>query len=85
MKFSFGVKHVVVGLIKFYQVFLSPLFPSSCRFHPTCSEYAKEAVQCHGPIKGLWLAARRLLRCRPFGPGGFDPVPLIERKEKIRV
>ena len=83
MKPAFGINHIVVGLIRFYQVFLSPIFPSSCRFHPTCSEYAKEAVEFHGVTKGLWLAMRRLIRCRPFGPGGFDPVPLVEPKQKV--
>lgn len=58
-----------------YQVLISPLLPSSCRFYPTCSEYAREAVLRYGVLKGSWLALRRLLRCRPFGPEGFDPVP----------
>ncbi|MGC8907302.1 MAG: membrane protein insertion efficiency factor YidD [Desulfomonilaceae bacterium] len=68
-------KRVLVGVIRFYQVFLSPLFPSACRFYPTCSEYAILAVVRHGPFKGVWLAVKRLARCRPFGPGGYDPVP----------
>lgn len=83
MKSAFGIKHILIGLIRFYQVFLSPMFPSSCRFHPTCSEYAKEAVESHGAIKGLWLATRRLLKCRPFGPGGFDPVPIEDRNKRM--
>lgn len=65
----------LVALIRSYQLLLSPLFPSSCRFFPTCSEYAKEAVVAHGVLKGSWLVFRRLLKCRPFGPGGYDPVP----------
>uniref|UniRef100_A0A7C4AT25 Putative membrane protein insertion efficiency factor n=1 Tax=Desulfomonile tiedjei TaxID=2358 RepID=A0A7C4AT25_9BACT len=68
-------KRVLVGVIRFYQVFLSPLFPSACRFYPTCSEYAILAVVRYGPAKGAWLAVKRLVRCRPFGPGGYDPVP----------
>ncbi len=61
--------------IRFYQRFISPLTPPSCRFTPTCSQYAIEALRKHGPLKGLWLAARRLLRCHPWGGSGYDPVP----------
>lgn len=61
--------------IKFYQKFISPLTPPSCRFTPTCSQYALEALRKHGPIKGLWLAIRRILRCHPWGGSGYDPVP----------
>ncbi|MGD9505885.1 MAG: membrane protein insertion efficiency factor YidD [Syntrophobacteraceae bacterium] len=60
--------------IRFYQLFLSPLKRPSCRFIPTCSEYAYEAIQIYGPIKGLHLSLMRLLRCHPFHPGGYDPV-----------
>jgi putative membrane protein insertion efficiency factor len=62
-------------LIKFYRVAISPLKPPSCRFYPTCSAYAYEAITKYGPLKGLWLAIKRLLRCHPMNPGGFDPVP----------
>jgi putative membrane protein insertion efficiency factor len=62
-------------LIKFYRLFISPLFPPSCRFYPTCSAYAYEAVTRYGAFKGSWLAAKRILRCHPLNPGGFDPVP----------
>ncbi|MBQ4235733.1 MAG: membrane protein insertion efficiency factor YidD [Treponema sp.] len=62
-------------LIRFYQVFISPLFPACCRYTPTCSQYALEAIQKHGPIKGLYLAIRRILRCNPYHQGGYDPVP----------
>ncbi|MEW6138624.1 MAG: membrane protein insertion efficiency factor YidD [Thermodesulfobacteriota bacterium] len=65
----------MVALIRVYQVLISPLFPTSCRFYPTCSEYARLAVTKYGVFKGSLLACRRLLRCRPFGPCGFDPVP----------
>lgn len=61
--------------IRFYQRFISPLTPPSCRFTPTCSQYAVEALQKHGPVKGLYLAARRILRCHPWGGHGYDPVP----------
>jgi putative membrane protein insertion efficiency factor len=62
-------------LIRGYQRLLSPLLPPSCRFYPSCSQYALEAVNRHGALKGTWLAARRLARCHPFNAGGFDPVP----------
>jgi putative membrane protein insertion efficiency factor len=60
--------------IRQYKRFLSPLLPPACRFHPTCSVYAVEAIEVHG-LYGLWLAVRRIARCHPFNPGGFDPVP----------
>ncbi|MBR5396119.1 MAG: membrane protein insertion efficiency factor YidD [Bacteroidaceae bacterium] len=61
--------------IRFYQRCISPLTPPSCRFTPTCSQYAIEALRKYGPFKGLWLALRRLLRCHPLGGSGYDPVP----------
>ena len=64
-----------VLLIKFYQLFISPLTPPSCRYTPTCSQYALEAFRKHGPLKGLYLTVRRLLRCHPWGGSGYDPVP----------
>lgn len=64
-----------VTLIKLYQYLLSPWVGSHCRFYPTCSEYAKAAIETHGVLHGSWLAARRLLRCHPWHPGGADPVP----------
>lgn len=65
----------LVTLIRGYKRFLSPLLPPSCRFQPTCSEYAAEAVSRFGALRGSWLALRRLGRCHPFNRGGFDPVP----------
>ena len=62
--------------IRFYRSAISPLLPSSCRFHPSCSAYALEALETHGPWRGLWLTMRRLGRCHPFHPGGLDPVPV---------
>ena len=74
-----GVKAVLsfpfVLLIKFYQVCISPLKPASCRFTPTCSQYAVEAFRKYGPLKGFYLAAKRILRCHPWGGSGYDPVP----------
>jgi len=61
--------------IRFYRKFISPLTPPSCRFTPTCSQYAIEAITKHGPFKGGWLAIKRVLRCRPGGGSGYDPVP----------
>jgi uncharacterized protein len=68
------VRTISIGLIRFYQYFISPLLPPRCRFYPSCSQYALEAIECHGLPRGLYLALRRLLRCHPFHPGGFDPV-----------
>lgn len=65
----------LIAPIRLYQRFLSPLLPPSCRYSPTCSAYAVEALQRHGPVKGLWLAARRIGRCHPWGASGYDPVP----------
>ncbi|MBP5548088.1 MAG: membrane protein insertion efficiency factor YidD [Bacteroidales bacterium] len=61
--------------IKFYQQCISPFTPAMCRYTPTCSQYAKEAIMKYGPIKGGWLALKRILRCNPFGGSGYDPVP----------
>jgi putative membrane protein insertion efficiency factor len=66
---------VLVLLVRGYQVSISPLLPSSCRYFPSCSAYAIQALERHGALKGSWLAARRILRCHPFTPGGYDPVP----------
>ncbi|GAA1873410.1 hypothetical protein GCM10009836_63020 [Pseudonocardia ailaonensis] len=65
----------LIGAVRFYQRFISPALPPTCRFYPSCSAYALEAVQVHGAAKGTWLAVRRLLRCHPWHPGGVDPVP----------
>ncbi len=71
---SIAQRAAVFGLL-FYKVSISPLLPSCCKFYPTCSLYAKEAIERHGVTRGLGLALRRVLRCRPFAPGGHDPVP----------
>jgi putative membrane protein insertion efficiency factor len=68
-------QHVVLFLLILYKGFISPLFAGSCRFVPSCSEYAREAVITYGVVKGSWLAARRIARCRPLGRYGLDPVP----------
>ena len=68
-------QNAAVLCLLFYKASISPLFPTFCKFHPTCSMYAKEAIERHGVARGLSLTLRRLLRCRPFSPGGIDPVP----------
>ena len=64
-----------VLLVKFYQVAISPFFPASCRYSPTCSNYTLEALEKHGPFKGGWLAVKRIFSCHPWGGKGYDPVP----------
>jgi putative membrane protein insertion efficiency factor len=74
MKFEFGAK-LAIYLVKFYKFFISPLFPPSCRFYPSCSDYSIQAFSKYGFLKGLWLTMKRILRCNPFNPGGIDEVP----------
>jgi uncharacterized protein len=74
------MKVLLLGLIEGYRAFISPLFPPNCRFQPTCSEYAMEAIARFGSLQGSWLAARRITRCHPFNPGGYDPVPAKPNK-----
>ncbi|MDR7415596.1 MAG: membrane protein insertion efficiency factor YidD [Armatimonadota bacterium] len=69
------VGNLLILGIRAYQRLISPLLPRTCRFVPSCSEYAAQAIQAHGPLRGAWLALRRLSRCHPFHPGGYDPVP----------
>jgi putative membrane protein insertion efficiency factor len=66
---------ICIGLIRIYQYGISPILPRTCRYAPSCSDYASEAIARHGAILGCWLAARRLLRCHPWGGHGYDPVP----------
>ena len=68
------MRKIVIGNLRVYKRFVSPLLPSACRFHPTCSEYMIEAVSKYGAARGVWMGTRRLLRCHPFHQGGFDPV-----------
>jgi putative membrane protein insertion efficiency factor len=69
------MKWLLIGIIRFYQRFVSPLTPPTCRFYPTCSQYGLEAIKRFGFFKGGYLAAVRILKCQPFHSGGFDPVP----------
>ena len=68
------MRFILVLLLKFYKAIISPLLPPSCRFSPTCSEYAREAIERYGAFRGGWMGIRRLSRCHPFNPGGYDPV-----------
>ncbi|EGQ21471.1 membrane protein insertion efficiency factor YidD [Sporosarcina newyorkensis] len=76
------LKKVLLLGIRFYQKFISPMFPPSCRFYPTCSHYGVEAIETHGALKGSWLAVKRILKCHPFHEGGFDPVPMKKSRKK---
>jgi putative membrane protein insertion efficiency factor len=69
------VTALAIGVVRAYQILLGPLAGGACRFHPSCSEYAVEAIATHGPLRGLWLALARLARCHPFARAGVDPVP----------
>jgi putative membrane protein insertion efficiency factor len=73
------MKKIIIAIliipIKIYKYVISPILPRACRYTPTCSEYAVEALKKHGPIKGLWLAIKRILSCNPWGGHGYDPVP----------
>ncbi|AEK74524.1 membrane protein insertion efficiency factor YidD [Rickettsia conorii subsp. heilongjiangensis] len=73
---------ILLLLLRFYQYFISPLLGNNCRFHPTCSEYAKEAISMHGSIKGLWLTFKRIIKCQPFCDDGYDTVPISIKNSK---
>jgi putative membrane protein insertion efficiency factor len=69
------MKSFLVGVVRVYQLWVGPLLPSSCRYYPSCSAYAVEALEKHGAVRGSWMAIRRIARCHPFHRGGYDPVP----------
>jgi putative membrane protein insertion efficiency factor len=79
------MKWLLVRLIDGYRLLLSPYFGTQCRFYPTCSSYAREAIERHGSIKGSWLAVKRIARCGPWHPGGTDPVPPKAESRKSEV
>ena len=74
------MRRLLILTIRAYQLLLSPWLGNNCRFYPSCSQYAVEAIDRHGPLKGVWLALRRLLRCHPWHAGGVDPVPEVTKK-----
>jgi putative membrane protein insertion efficiency factor len=69
------VRYLLIGFLRAYRLLISPLYGQVCRYHPSCSAYALDAVREHGSVRGVWLAARRLGRCHPWAAGGYDPVP----------
>ena len=76
------MRAILIALIRIYQLFISPLLGNHCRFYPSCSQYAREAIEQYGVLRGGWLAIRRLLRCHPWHPGGVDPVPEPSPKDR---
>ena len=78
------MRKLPIALIKFYQIFISPLCPGVCRYQPTCSQYMIEAIKTHGVFKGIRLGIKRICRCHPWGGSGYDPVPAKETKHKSR-
>lgn len=69
------MKQLLMFLVRAYQLLVSPVLPPTCRFSPSCSQYSHEAISRHGALKGLWLTIKRVIRCNPWNPGGYDPVP----------
>lgn len=69
------MRQLFIRLIGLYQYLLSPLMPPTCRFTPCCSQYAREAIEKHGVLRGVWLGMKRVIRCNPWNPGGYDPAP----------
>lgn len=84
MSVKSALRHAFTAPIRWYRRFLSPLKPPMCRFSPTCSAYAIEAIERHGVFRGSWLTVWRILRCQPFSKGGYDPVPEARSKERER-
>jgi putative membrane protein insertion efficiency factor len=74
------IRRLLILFVKLYQRLVSPLLPPACRFYPSCSAYAVQALELHGAARGIWLTLRRLSRCHPFHPGGLDPVPEVTQK-----
>lgn len=68
------MSYLLIYAVRFYRICISPLFPPTCRFYPSCSQYTLEAIQAYGALKGSWIAVKRLLKCHPYHPGGYDPL-----------
>ena len=81
-KISVALRKIPIGIIKLYQIVLSPMLGPTCRFHPSCSHYAIDAITEHGMIKGTWLSIKRILKCHPLNNGGYDPVPKKKQKKE---
>lgn len=79
------MKAILTGMIRLYRLLIAPLKPPCCRFYPTCSAYALEAISRHGALRGVFLAAKRIVKCHPFHPGGFDPVPVTDPFQNKRM
>lgn len=79
------MKYLLIGIVRLYQLIISPWMAPSCRYSPTCSHYALEALKKHGALKGLWLSVKRISRCHPWGGEGYDPVPEAESKPKSQI
>ena len=79
------MKKILMLIIRAYQLFLSPLFGSNCRYMPTCSHYTHQAIAQYGAIRGVWMGIKRILRCHPWVKGGYDPVPEFKNKKKGRI
>lgn len=82
MAFKKWLSYPLIGMVKFYQSFISPLTPATCRYSPTCSQYTLEALKKHGAFKGGWLSIKRIASCNPWGGSGYDPVPEKLPKKK---
>jgi putative membrane protein insertion efficiency factor len=78
------IARILIGLVRFYQLAISPWTPAACRFTPTCSAYAIDALREHGAARGVWLSVRRIARCHPWGGFGYDPVPPSDRHAEVR-
>ena len=78
------IKAILLGLIRLYQMTLSRVLPPTCRFEPSCSHYGYEAISRYGALRGGWLAVKRVARCHPLNPGGYDPVPDLDLKVKLK-
>jgi putative membrane protein insertion efficiency factor len=74
------IRTPLIWLVRLYQLLIAPMLPPSCRFFPSCSQYMIDAITLHGPVRGVWLGAKRILRCQPLCKGGFDFVPVEERE-----